>query len=153
MPFARTGRHPASPRAWVVLSLCALLTSCAAVPSQEMSDARRSLDAAREANAGALVPGAMASAESALEEASAALRAGKYDAARESAGRAQETAILARQLATRLATVDTAIAAARAAGKPWQGAQELLGHARAASREGALARALEIAGRAQSLVQ
>ena len=130
-----------------------LLAGCAAVPSQEMSDARRALDAAREANAPELAPMAMARADGALQEASAALRAGQYDRARARAGMAREAAILARELAARITAVEAGIAAAREAGRPWQGAQEMLRQARIVSRDGDTPRALAIAERAEALLR
>jgi len=147
------GRSPAALCARSALLACALLAGCAAVPSQEMSDARRALTAAREANAGALAPMAMARADAALEEASAALRAGQYERARGRAGSARDAAILAREFATRIDAVEAGIAAAREAGRPWQGARDLLQHARAVSRDGDTPRALVIAERAEALLR
>lgn len=130
-----------------------MLTACAGVPSQEMSDARRALDAAREAHARELAPASLERAAAALDGATLSLRVGDYADARKLAALAHEEAILSRELASRVAETSQAISAARAAGRPWQGAQELLREAESASRTGDTARAVQIATRALDLVR
>jgi hypothetical protein len=130
-----------------------LLAACAGVPSQEMSDARRALDAAREAHAQQHARASYERAASALEDATQALGAARYEDARQQAEAARKEAILSRELATRVAEVVSAIDAVRAAGGPWQGAESLLREAEATSRAGDTARAAQIAARALTLLR
>lgn len=133
--------------------LASMLSGCAAVPSQEMSDARRAVDAARDAQAPQHAPAAMERAAGALERASEALRAGDYDRARALATTARDEAIAARMLADQVAQVEHAIADARAGGRPWRGAAALLDEALAASSRGDSERALKLAERALALAR
>jgi len=139
-------------RACVPLVLV-MLAACASVPSQEMSDARRALDAARDARAQQHAPASLERAALALERAALALRAGDYDDARTLADAARAEAILARELAARVAEAEQAIAAARAAGRPWQGGASLLREAESTSRAGDTARAVQMAARALYLLR
>jgi hypothetical protein len=138
---------------WVSLVIALLLTACAAVPSQEMSDARRALDAAREAQAERLAPDAVSRASASLDRASAALSAGDYDAAREMARSARDEAISARLLANAITAASEGIASARTAGRPWQGAQHMLDEASRVSAQGDSARARQMAERALELTR
>jgi hypothetical protein len=134
------------------MALVLLLAGCAGVPSQEMSDARRALGAAHEASAERHAPAAMSRASDAMDGATQALRGGDYDGARRLAGVARTQAIAARQLATRVSEIRSLIDTERSAGRPWEGAEGLLRRALDASREGDVARALEIAERARTLL-
>ena len=134
------------------LALLLLLAGCAGVPSQEMSDARRAVGAARDADASQHAPSALSRASRALDGATRALRAGNYDAARELAGAARTEAMAARELAARVADIQAAIKAARRDGRAWEGARALLEEARQASRDGDTGRALAIAERARALL-
>jgi hypothetical protein len=133
--------------------LAAVLGGCASVPSQEMSDARRALNAAREARAADLAPEVMAQADAALADASEALRLGDFERARERAAAARESAIVARRLAVRLDAVGAEVRAARDAGRPWEGARDLLVHARRVAEEGDVERALATVDRAEALLR
>lgn len=155
---ARPASNGARPGSWLPLrsgALCGvlMLAACAGVPSQQMSDARLALDAARQAHAQQHAPAALERANSALEGAARALRSGEYGDARRLAERARDEAIVARELAVRVAQVSAAIDAARAAGRPWQGAENLLREARSVSKAGDTARAVRIATRAMDLVR
>lgn len=76
----------------VVLGL--QLAGCAGLPAQEMSDARQAIRAARDAGAHRVAPATLEDAQSRLQRAETALRAGDYREARreasEAAGRARE---------------------------------------------------------------
>lgn len=76
---------------WVVAS-CAL-----SPPVQEMSNARQTIQAAREANASTFAPDYLREAEELMNSASKALDSGDYLNARELAVSAQQQAIKARQ--------------------------------------------------------
>ncbi|MDO9372386.1 MAG: DUF4398 domain-containing protein [Gammaproteobacteria bacterium] len=80
---------------YLTLVLGAVL-GCTSIPTQEMSDARQAVQAAREANAGELAPEPMENAEALLNKAKQALDAGAYEQAREEALAARREAIKAR---------------------------------------------------------
>lgn len=148
-------RGTAIARAWP-LPACAValfLVACATAPSQEMSDARRAVDAAGIARAESLAPHAMSQASASLDRASAALRAGDYDTARAMARAARDEAITARTLANAMTLAENGIAAARAQSRPWEGAQRLLDEAMRLSRNGESTRALQMAERALALTR
>jgi Tfp pilus assembly protein PilX len=73
---------------YLVSLFCApilLLSACAGVPVQEMSDARQALDVAREAAAGTDASKELRSAETLLQSAEQALQEGDYKRARKNA--------------------------------------------------------------------
>lgn len=128
----------------VVIACVTMLNACLSVPSQEMSDARRALDAAIQADARRLLPIELGRANAKLDRANDALRSGHYDEARELARSARDAAIAARVLAARLVQVRARIATARAQGDEMQGAEALIRHALKVSREGDTSGALLI---------
>lgn len=73
-----------------------MVMGCTTIPTQEMSDARQAIQAAREANASQLAPEIMEGAEKRLDKAKQALDAGAYDQARDEALAARREAIKAR---------------------------------------------------------
>lgn len=135
------------------LAILLLLSACASVPSQEMSDARRALDAAEQADARRLLPLAMQRASSTLDSANSALRAGQYNEARQLALDAREEAIAVRVLAARSERVRLAVATARAQGRDWQAVDELMQRAIAMSREGDMEGALSVSERAIEMLR
>jgi len=143
----------ATARHLVVCAVALFLAACATAPSQEMSDARRAVDAAADAGARSRAPHAMSQASAALDRASTALRVGDYDAARELARAARDEAITARKLARAMTLVEDGIAAARAQGRPWKGAQRVLDESMRVSSKGESARALQMAERALALTR
>jgi hypothetical protein len=81
-----------------LLGLC--LVGCAvAPPVQEMSNARQTLQAARQANAEQFAPLLYQRAEQLMDEASVALNSGDYHKARQLALESKQQAIKARQQA------------------------------------------------------
>ncbi|MFT5173432.1 MAG: hypothetical protein ACI8W7_001609 [Gammaproteobacteria bacterium] len=120
----------------VVIGCVTMLSACLSVPSQEMSDARRALDAAVQADARRLLPIELGRANAKLDSANEALRSGHYDEARELARSARDAAIVARVLAARLVQVRAGIATARAQGHELQGAEALIQQALKISRDG-----------------
>jgi len=68
------------------------LLSCTSLPTQEMSDARQALQAARQARAENLAPGLLQAAERELQLAEEALQAGDYPQARNAANEARNLA-------------------------------------------------------------
>lgn len=79
--------------------LAVLLTACAAIPAQEMSDARQAIQSAEQAGAAAHAPRALDLARSLLEQAQTELAVKDYAAARRSAHAAKSAAIQAREAA------------------------------------------------------
>ena len=80
--------------------VCALATACAlTAPVQEMSNARQTIQAAKEANAMKYAPNYLKEAEDLMKAASEALDTGDYYNARELALAAQQQASKARQQA------------------------------------------------------
>lgn len=75
------------------------LTACAAVPVQEMSDARQAVQAALEAGASQRAPQQMQAAQTALQTAETQLKRSEYRRAKRSALEARAKAIEARQTA------------------------------------------------------
>lgn len=83
---------------WLLVVLFA--TACASsAPVQEMSNARQTIQAARDAGADLHAPELLAIAEKLLDKAARKLQVGEYDVARNFAVEAQQQAMLARQKA------------------------------------------------------
>jgi len=83
-----------------VLFLSMILTACAtSAPVQEMSNARQSIRAAKEANAEKLAKILLSEAQKRLQSATQELEAGEYERARALAVEATHLALKARQLA------------------------------------------------------
>lgn len=80
----------------LVVGVILLLAGCAAVPSQEMADARTELRAAEAANAARYAPAQLAAARRRLADAESRLELGDYAEARRNAERARMDAIDAR---------------------------------------------------------
>ncbi|MDP1707680.1 MAG: DUF4398 domain-containing protein [Gammaproteobacteria bacterium] len=80
-----------------------MMLGCTSIPTQEMSDARQAVQAARDANAGQLAPEIMEGAETLLNRAKQALDAGAYNQARDEAVAARREAIKARSEALKAA--------------------------------------------------
>ncbi|KAA3627772.1 MAG: DUF4398 domain-containing protein [Proteobacteria bacterium] len=74
-----------------------VMFGCASAPVQEMSDARQSIAAARDAGAAQLAPKSLSEAERYLEQAKQLLDKGLFDQARQSARTARELALEARR--------------------------------------------------------
>jgi len=82
-----------------ILFLVSVLFGCAVAPVQEMSDARQTIEAARDAGAAELAGESLNAAENELSRAKQHLERGDYDQARASARRARELAMEARRRA------------------------------------------------------
>lgn len=85
---------------WCVAVALLALTACAvSAPVQEMSNARQTIQAARDAGAEQHAPELLSVAESLLDKAALKLEQGKYPVARDLALEAQEQAMSARHKA------------------------------------------------------
>jgi len=94
--FRSMTRTRVSPRRPLLVLLFGLmLSACAGVPVQAMSDARQAVEAARQAGAEQTAPKLLQSAEALLQRAEEALAEGYYSQAREDAEAARELAVRA----------------------------------------------------------
>ncbi len=78
-----------------ILSLILLLSACAGMPVQEMSNARQAVEAARKAGADIRAPKELESAEGLLHNAEKALEDGNYSQAKKNARAAHDQAVTA----------------------------------------------------------
>lgn len=116
--------------------LVILAAGCATAPTQEMSDARQAVQAAREADAPVHTPAAMNSAERDLTEAEHQLQGRDYKVAREDAVAAKQAAVKARNMALALAKAKQAVQEADEAGALTQVTRDWLAKAQAAAAVG-----------------
>lgn len=116
--------------------LAILAAGCATAPTQEMSDARQAVQAAREADAPVHTPDAMDSAEHDLTQAEHQLQDREYKRAREDAIAAKQAAVKARNMALALAKAKQAVEEADEAGALTQVTRDWLAKAEAAAAAG-----------------
>jgi nucleoid-associated protein YgaU len=109
---------------------------CASAPTQEMSDARQAVQAARDAGAPLHTPAAMDSAEQDLTQAEQQLRQRDYKSARQDAVAAKQEAVRARNMALVLAQAKQAVQEAEEQGALTQVTRDWLAKAEAASAAG-----------------
>ncbi len=132
----------------LVAALAALvLSACARAPTQEMSDARQALGAAREAGAERTAPAAYQRALVHLDAATISLQNGAYKSAREEAVAAHGAALDARRVAEAIAHAESAVSEAVASAAR-DDADRLLASALAAAARGESDRAIDLAERA-----
>src|SRR3569623_220510 len=117
----------------LAIVMMSALAGCAAVPMQEMSDARQALQAARAAEAGTHAAQRFGDAEQRLSRAERELANHYYTRARKDAVAARTAAISARNMALAIGQAKAAVAAAEREGAAAQGARELLAQAQAAA--------------------
>jgi len=152
----------------VLLSVIALVLSfmifgCATAPTQEMTDARAAIDAAKAANAAKYAPGELKSAEATLAEGMKSMEKNDYEQARKLALSARSQAVAARDKAEMVAgstraKAEAAIARANGAAqaaekeegrvfadKELSSAREILAQAKAAFDSGNYEEAKDIA--------
>lgn len=134
----------------LVISIIFVLTSCAVAPTQEMSDARQAVQAARDAGAPQNAPQALAQAEKLLITAEQQLTNRTFREARGSAVAAKEQAIDARQLAQAIGAAKTAISKALAVEALSPDITGLLEKAMSLAEKGDKKAALEAAQAAQT---
>lgn len=140
MTIARTGM-----RLGIYFAVLVAIAGCASAPTQEMSDARLALGAAREAGAESHAPSNLDGAERLLARAENALEAGNYELARQDAIAVRERAITARNIAEAIGRAKETLKQAQAAGAPWRVASSLLAQAEAAARRRDAGAAIEFA--------
>ena len=118
----------------VLLAMAA--TGCATAPTQEMSDARQAVQAARDADAPLHTPAAMDSAEHDLTQAELQLSDREYQQARNDAMAAKQEAVKARNMALALAKAKQAVQQADQAGALTQVTRDWVAKAQAAATAG-----------------
>ena len=126
-----------------------LLAACAAVPTQEMSDARQSVQAAYDAGADKWARENLRSAEEYLRRAERELELRFYSRARHDAIVARSEALKARNVALAIRAAQEAIEAAQVPEEDLAEAKSLLAEAVAAAERGRSTRALELASEAK----
>lgn len=135
----------------VMLTACAGLVACAVAPTQEMSDARQAVQAAKDAGAPKHAPRYLKEAETFLTHAEQKLGDGKdgYSDARTDAVAAKEAALKGRAVAVAIAAAKSTIAEAVAVGKLSPAAETALREAVNAAKSGNDVRAIELAEQAK----
>lgn len=142
----------ALPRAsLVVLTVCGGFVACAVAPTQEMSDARQAVQAAKDAGAPKHAPRYVNESETFLNHAERKLGIGKdgYSDARVSAIAAKESALKGRAVAIAIAAAKSTIAEAVAVGKLSPAAETALREAVKAAKDGNDVRAIQLADQAK----
>lgn len=130
-----------------------VLVACAAAPTQEMSDARQSVQAAREAGAETYAAQNLSNARDYLEQAERELELRYFSRARHDAIVARSEAVKARNVALALKAAETALEQAAARHPDLEEARALLGDAREAARQGKDRKAVRLAEQARRKVQ
>lgn len=126
-------RRPSYTRMSAIVMMSGLV-ACAGVPTQEMSDARQALQAARAADADTHAAQGFREAEQRLSKAERELAGHFYARARKDAVIARSEAIIARNIALALADAKAAVAAAEAEGAASPAARDWLAQAEAAAQ-------------------
>lgn len=140
------------PSKFLLLLLCPLLVlaACTSAPTQEMSDARQAISAARDADAQTYAPRSLDSAERLLGDARQSLEAGRFERARDDALAARDAAMKARLVAIVIGETRAALREAEASGAvALHRSESLLRAAEEAARQGDEGRALELARQAR----
>jgi nucleoid-associated protein YgaU len=130
-----------------------IAVGCATAPTQEMSDARQAVQAAREADAKLHTPDAMESAEHELSQAEHELHGRNYKLARNDALAAKQEAIKARNMALAIAQAKDALAEADKLGALSQPTRDWLAQAENAAAAGNEEQAIHDAQQAMQLAQ
>ena len=120
----------------VVTAVLGMMAGCATAPTQEMSDARQAVQAARDADAKQHTPEAMESAEHDLSQAEHELHGHNYKMARDDALAAKQGAIKARNMALAISQAKDAMAEAAKLGALSQTTRDWLTQAENASAAG-----------------
>ena len=137
---------------YAIFALAAGITAgCATAPTQEMSDARQAVQAAREAEANLHTPAAMESAEHDLSQAEHELRGRNYKSARSDALSAKQAAIKARNMALAIKQAKDAMAEADKLGALSQPTRDWLAQAETAAAGGNEEQAVHAAQQAMQL--
>jgi len=127
-----------------------VVVGCASAPTQEMSDARQAIQAARDAGAEKHAQYNLGNAETLLTQAEEALEAGLYDDARKEAAESKKQAVSARNFALAIGSAEDSLQEARKLGFEWRDTMKILDKARAAAQEGDEEEAVKLANVAKA---
>lgn len=130
-----------------------LLVACAAAPTQEMSDARQSVQAAREAGADSYAAHNLDNARDYLEQAERELELRYFSRARHDAIVARSEALKARNVALALRAAEAALEETSERHPGLEEARALFEDAREAARQGRDKKAIRLAEQARRKVQ
>ena len=144
--------HSVKPRVVLLVGL-GVISGCIGVPSQEMSDARQSVQAAERSGASEYVPNQIQRAEESLHQAESLLQEESYYRAAKRAEVAKQEAVKARKLADVLTEAKRAIQEADAKGALWRDTDDLFEQARLAGDAGDSETCIELAGKAKRQAQ
>lgn len=160
LPIGRHRHPPAvvrdasrSVRSFAALLIVLALAGCAGAPIQEMSDARQTINAARDAGAENEVPGSLNRAEVLMNEAQRELELMNYKRARNDAVAAKVQAEKARMLAAIVAETRQGIRDIGADNDQTRRANELLQQSSDLAAQGDMTRALQLAREARRIVR
>ncbi len=109
---------------------------CATAPTQEMSDARQAIQAARGAGAEKHAPEVLGNAESLLAKAEQFIADSQYEPARADAVAAKKEAVKARNIALAIGAAKAALDEANSLGAEWRDSRKILGKALEAAKAG-----------------
>lgn len=123
-----------------------LFAACAgSPPTQEMSDARQAIQAAKDAGADKNVPGLLKSSEDLIQSAEIKLNNKAYRKARKDAKAAKNNAMTATSVSTAIKTATAAIKKAEGFGYVWRDSSKMITDAQKAAEEGDVKKALKLA--------
>lgn len=151
--FISPNVRPLSCRLLLLAVLSIVLVSCASVPMQEMSDARQSLQAAKDVGADKYAGEKMREAERYLEEAENNLNGRVYGQARRGALSAKEAALSARRLAVTIGAATIVVDAAEINDEQRKEARLLLEQAIDAANQGMEQEAIDLAEEAKRRIE
>jgi hypothetical protein len=135
----------------VPATMLLLLAACAAAPTQEMSDARQAVRAAREAGAEQHAPDVLKNAEQQLDRAGVRLHEHAYREARKEAVAARTQAFNAQEMSLAIGAAADIVARAREKGVLSAEAEVLLKQAQEAASKGNVQTAVRLANEAKNI--
>jgi len=133
----------------IVISWCIIIAACATAPIQEMSDARQSLQAARDAGAEKYAFATLHNAETALEQAEKKLENRAFKDARLNAEQAKVEAMNAQEIALAIGAAEASISKAAKNGNASAEAEALFQQAVQAASQGDKQEAVNLANEAK----
>lgn len=132
-------------RALGALMAILFIASCASPPTQEMSDARQAVQAARQAGAERFAQKSLESAQTELEEAERQLQSKKYRKAKKHAMMSKQKAVTARQVASTFQSAEAAMKIADKLPNSWRDTKKIFSKAKKAIQAGDSGKALKLA--------
>jgi hypothetical protein len=137
----------------LVIASLLLLSACATAPTQEMSDARQAVRAARDAGAYRHAPVTLKNAEDHLNSAGAGIHRRNFREARKDALAAKSDAINAQDMAHAIGSAASAVDEARQRGVLSAETEQLLLQAQKVASDGDVQMAIRLANEARDLAE